>query len=159
MWVDSIVNPLYQFKTKRRNGSSSSSSGEVDVWLSVFSFLCFFLAHIQSNCFFCRCNASLLEEGRIMRNLQHDRVVKLLGVILEDGNYSLVMEYVHRGNMMKVLQKVSSELLHPLLLFSDDDWEGQDVTAICRGCSPFSFWFFSVLKDQQHPACSRDGRL
>lgn len=56
-----------------------------------------------------------------MRNLQHDRVVKLLGVILEDGNYSLVMEYVHRGNMMKVLQKVSSELLHPLLLFLDDD--------------------------------------
>lgn len=52
------------------------------------------------------CNASLLEEGRIMRSLQHDRVVKLLGVILEDGNYSLVMEYVHRGNMMKVLQKV-----------------------------------------------------
>lgn len=52
------------------------------------------------------CNASLLEEGRIMRKLQHDRVVKLLGVILEDGNYSLVMEYVHRGNMMKVLQKL-----------------------------------------------------
>ncbi|XP_065608087.1 receptor-interacting serine/threonine-protein kinase 1 isoform X1 [Cyrtonyx montezumae] len=53
-----------------------------------------------------RCNASLLEEGRIMRTLRHDRVVKLLGIILEDGNYSLVMEYVHRGNMMKVLQKL-----------------------------------------------------
>ncbi|NXP02880.1 RIPK1 kinase, partial [Thinocorus orbignyianus] len=51
-------------------------------------------------------NASLLEEGKIMRKLQHDRVVKLLGIILEDGNYSLVMEYVDRGNMMKVLQKV-----------------------------------------------------
>ncbi|NXC48599.1 RIPK1 kinase, partial [Penelope pileata] len=51
-------------------------------------------------------NASLLEEGRIMRKLQHDRVVKLLGVVLEDGNYSLVMEYVQRGNMMKVLQKL-----------------------------------------------------
>ncbi|NXK47843.1 RIPK1 kinase, partial [Chauna torquata] len=51
-------------------------------------------------------NASLLEEGRIMRKLQHDRVVKLLGIILEDGNYSLVMEYVDRGNMMKVLQKL-----------------------------------------------------
>ncbi|NXL88090.1 RIPK1 kinase, partial [Alectura lathami] len=50
-------------------------------------------------------NPSLLEEGRIMRKLQHDRVVKLLGVILEDGNYSLVMEYVDRGNMMKVLQQ------------------------------------------------------
>lgn len=53
-----------------------------------------------------------------MRRLQHDRVVKLLGVILEDGNYSLVMEYVDRGNMMKVLQNVSSQLLHPLGLVS-----------------------------------------
>ncbi|KFO99928.1 Receptor-interacting serine/threonine-protein kinase 1, partial [Calypte anna] len=55
-------------------------------------------------------NASLLEEGRIMQRLQHDRVVKLLGIILEDGNYSLVMEYVDRGNMMKVLQKLSLPL-------------------------------------------------
>ncbi|KFP76929.1 Receptor-interacting serine/threonine-protein kinase 1, partial [Acanthisitta chloris] len=55
-------------------------------------------------------NVSLLEEGRIMRRLQHDRVVKLLGIILEDGNYSLVMEYVDRGNMMKVLQKLSLPL-------------------------------------------------
>ncbi|NXE10436.1 RIPK1 kinase, partial [Lophotis ruficrista] len=55
-------------------------------------------------------NDSLLEEGRIMRRLQHDRVVKLLGIILEDGNYSLVMEYVDRGNMMKVLKKLSLPL-------------------------------------------------
>ncbi|NXH41614.1 RIPK1 kinase, partial [Dicaeum eximium] len=55
-------------------------------------------------------NVSLLEEGRIMRRLQHDRVVKLLGIILEDGNYSLVMEYVDRGNMMKVLQNLSLPL-------------------------------------------------
>ncbi|NXB82328.1 RIPK1 kinase, partial [Donacobius atricapilla] len=55
-------------------------------------------------------NVSLLEEGRIMRRLQHDRVVKLLGVILEDGNYSLVMEYVDRGNMMKVLRNLSLPL-------------------------------------------------
>ncbi|NXK64914.1 RIPK1 kinase, partial [Sylvietta virens] len=55
-------------------------------------------------------NASLLEEGRIMRRLQHDRVVKLLGVILEDGNYSLVTEYVDRGNMMKVLHRLSLPL-------------------------------------------------
>ncbi|KFQ22143.1 Receptor-interacting serine/threonine-protein kinase 1, partial [Merops nubicus] len=50
-------------------------------------------------------NNALLEEGRIMHRLQHKRLVKLLGIILEDGNYSLVMEYVERGNMMKVLQK------------------------------------------------------
>ncbi|KYO35487.1 receptor-interacting serine/threonine-protein kinase 1 [Alligator mississippiensis] len=49
-------------------------------------------------------NASLLEEGKIMRKLKHDRVVKLLGVILEDGNYSLVMEYVHRGSLMHMLK-------------------------------------------------------
>ncbi|XP_068788072.1 receptor-interacting serine/threonine-protein kinase 1 [Struthio camelus] len=55
-------------------------------------------------------NASLLEEGRIMHKLQHDRVVKLLGIILEDGNYSLVMEYVDRGNLMKALQKLSMPL-------------------------------------------------
>ncbi|XP_071409433.1 receptor-interacting serine/threonine-protein kinase 1 [Pithys albifrons albifrons] len=55
-------------------------------------------------------NTSLLEEGKIMHKLHHDRVVKLLGVILEDGNHSLVMEYVDRGNMMKVLQE------HPLPL-------------------------------------------
>ncbi|XP_029817267.1 receptor-interacting serine/threonine-protein kinase 1 [Manacus vitellinus] len=55
-------------------------------------------------------NVSLLEEGKIMRRLQHDRVVKLLGIILEDGNYSLVMEYVDRGNMMKVLQQLSLPL-------------------------------------------------
>ncbi|KFU92077.1 Receptor-interacting serine/threonine-protein kinase 1, partial [Chaetura pelagica] len=55
-------------------------------------------------------NASLLEEGKIMHRLQHNRVVKLLGILLEDGNYSLVMEYVDRGNMMKVLQKISLPL-------------------------------------------------
>ncbi|XP_060100147.1 receptor-interacting serine/threonine-protein kinase 1 isoform X2 [Heteronotia binoei] len=50
------------------------------------------------------CNKSLLEEGKIMQKLNHNRVVKLLGVILEDGNYSLVMEYVHKGNLMSVLK-------------------------------------------------------
>ncbi|XP_042321681.1 receptor-interacting serine/threonine-protein kinase 1 isoform X2 [Sceloporus undulatus] len=50
------------------------------------------------------CNTSLLEEGRIMQKLNHDRVVKLLGVVLEDGNYSLVMEYVRKGNLMSVLK-------------------------------------------------------
>lgn len=61
-----------------------------------------------------------------MRKLQHDRVVKLLGIVLEDGNYSLVMEYVDRGNMMKVLQKVSSELLHPLPLLRVDEMLERD---------------------------------
>ncbi|XP_054842018.1 receptor-interacting serine/threonine-protein kinase 1 isoform X2 [Eublepharis macularius] len=53
------------------------------------------------------CNTSLLEEGKIMQKLNHNRVVKLLGVILEDGNYSLVMEYVHKGNLMRVLKAIA----------------------------------------------------
>nr|XP_044992470.1 receptor-interacting serine/threonine-protein kinase 1 isoform X1 [Jaculus jaculus]XP_044992472.1 receptor-interacting serine/threonine-protein kinase 1 isoform X1 [Jaculus jaculus]XP_044992473.1 receptor-interacting serine/threonine-protein kinase 1 isoform X1 [Jaculus jaculus]XP_044992474.1 receptor-interacting serine/threonine-protein kinase 1 isoform X1 [Jaculus jaculus]XP_044992475.1 receptor-interacting serine/threonine-protein kinase 1 isoform X1 [Jaculus jaculus] len=39
-----------------------------------------------------------------MRRLQHCRVVKLLGVIIEDGNYALVMEFMEKGNLMHVLQ-------------------------------------------------------
>ncbi|XP_029799569.1 receptor-interacting serine/threonine-protein kinase 1 [Suricata suricatta] len=49
-------------------------------------------------------NESLLEEGRMMHRLRHSRVVKLLGVILEEGNYSLVMEYMEKGNLMHVLK-------------------------------------------------------
>lgn len=50
-----------------------------------------------------RYNESLLEEGKMMHRLRHQRVVKLLGVIIEEGNYSLVMEYMERGNLMRVL--------------------------------------------------------
>uniref|UniRef100_A0A8C3WDR1 Receptor-interacting serine/threonine-protein kinase 1 n=1 Tax=Catagonus wagneri TaxID=51154 RepID=A0A8C3WDR1_9CETA len=49
-------------------------------------------------------NESLLEEGRMMHRLRHSRVVKLLGVILEEGDYSLVMEYMARGDLMQVLK-------------------------------------------------------
>ncbi|KAJ8790616.1 hypothetical protein J1605_004589 [Eschrichtius robustus] len=47
---------------------------------------------------------ALLEEGRVMHRLRHSRVVKLLGVIMEDGNYSLVMEYLEKGDLMHVLK-------------------------------------------------------
>lgn len=47
---------------------------------------------------------SLLEEGRMMHRLRHDRVVKLLGIIIEEGNYALVMEYMTKGNLMRVLK-------------------------------------------------------
>lgn len=79
-----------------------------------------------------------------MRRLQHNRVVKLLGIILEDGNYSLVMEYVDRGNMMKVLQKVSSELLHPLPLLRVDKMLERDKMLLQspkNGVFSFSFSF------------------
>lgn len=39
-----------------------------------------------------------------MHKLTHHRVVKLLGVIMEEGNYSLVMEFMEKGNLMGVLK-------------------------------------------------------
>ncbi|ETE61238.1 Receptor-interacting serine/threonine-protein kinase 1, partial [Ophiophagus hannah] len=56
------------------------------------------------------CNTSLLEEGMIMHKLNHDRVVKLLGVILEDGNHSLVIEYLRKGDLMSVVKATSIPL-------------------------------------------------
>ncbi|XP_060769961.1 receptor-interacting serine/threonine-protein kinase 1 isoform X2 [Neoarius graeffei] len=50
---------------------------------------------------------SLLEEGSLMSKLKHERVVKLLGVILEDRDYSLVMELIPKGNLLAMLKKVS----------------------------------------------------
>ncbi|KAF6111116.1 receptor interacting serine/threonine kinase 1 [Phyllostomus discolor] len=49
-------------------------------------------------------NESLLEEGKMMHRLRHERVVKLLGIIMEEGNYCLVMEYMEKGNLMHVLK-------------------------------------------------------
>ncbi|CAB1326355.1 unnamed protein product [Coregonus sp. 'balchen'] len=49
---------------------------------------------------------SLLEEGSLMSRLNHERVVKLLGVILEDGDYSLVMELIPKGNLLAMLDRV-----------------------------------------------------
>ncbi|XP_061588358.1 receptor-interacting serine/threonine-protein kinase 1 [Cololabis saira] len=50
---------------------------------------------------------SLLEEGNIMASLNHERVVKLLGVIMEDRDCSLVMELLPRGNLLLMLERVS----------------------------------------------------
>ncbi|MXQ96928.1 hypothetical protein E5288_WYG014893 [Bos mutus] len=40
----------------------------------------------------------------MMHRLRHRRVVKLLGVIMEEGSYSLVMEYMEQGDLMRVLK-------------------------------------------------------
>ncbi|KAG5286728.1 hypothetical protein AALO_G00018120 [Alosa alosa] len=53
---------------------------------------------------------SLLDEGSLMKRLNHERVVKLLGVILEDGDYSLVMELIPKGNLLNMLEEVSVPL-------------------------------------------------
>ncbi|KAJ3594323.1 hypothetical protein NHX12_003630 [Muraenolepis orangiensis] len=49
---------------------------------------------------------SLMEEGTLMTRLCHERVVKLLGVIMEEQDYSLVMELIPKGNLQAMLQKV-----------------------------------------------------
>ncbi|XP_056276904.1 receptor-interacting serine/threonine-protein kinase 1 isoform X2 [Pseudoliparis swirei] len=49
---------------------------------------------------------SLLDEGKIMASLSHERVVKLLGVIIEDRDCSLVMELIPRGNLAVMLETV-----------------------------------------------------
>lgn len=43
-----------------------------------------------------------------MASLNHERVVKLLGVIMEDSDCSLVMELLPRGNLLVMLEMVSS---------------------------------------------------
>lgn len=55
-----------------------------------------------------RSQKSLLEEGNVMASLTHDRVVKLLGVIMEDRDCSLVMELIPRGNLSSLLETVSA---------------------------------------------------
>ncbi|KAI1902268.1 hypothetical protein AGOR_G00042950 [Albula goreensis] len=52
----------------------------------------------------------LIEEGNLMHKLKHDRIVKLLGVILEDGQCSLVMELIPKGNLLSMLETVSVPL-------------------------------------------------
>ena len=41
-----------------------------------------------------------------MTKLNHERVVKLLGVILDDGDYSLVLELIPKGNLQAMLDQV-----------------------------------------------------
>lgn len=43
-----------------------------------------------------------------MASLNHERVVKLLGVIMEDRDCSLVMELIPRGNLLVMLEAVSA---------------------------------------------------
>lgn len=42
-----------------------------------------------------------------MASLNHERVVRLLGVIMEDRDCSLVMELIPRGNLLVMLETVS----------------------------------------------------
>ncbi|XP_055509593.1 receptor-interacting serine/threonine-protein kinase 1 [Leucoraja erinacea] len=55
-------------------------------------------------------SGSLLDEGKMMHKLNHERVIKLIGIILEDGNYSLVMEFMVNGNLLQLLKSVTIPL-------------------------------------------------
>lgn len=55
-------------------------------------------------------NEVFLEEVKMMNRLRYSWVVKFLGVIIEEGNYFLVMEYMEKGNLMYVL-KVEMSIL------------------------------------------------
>lgn len=50
-----------------------------------------------------------------MASLNHERVVKLLGVIMEDKDCSLVMELLPRGNLLAMLETVSGCKLSNLI--------------------------------------------
>ncbi|KAM3929437.1 receptor-interacting serine/threonine-protein kinase 1 isoform 2-T2 [Leptodactylus fuscus] len=52
-------------------------------------------------------NNNLYEEGKKMYKLNHERIVKLIGIILEDCNYALVMEYMTKGNLLHVLKQIA----------------------------------------------------
>ncbi|XP_069814190.1 receptor-interacting serine/threonine-protein kinase 1 isoform X2 [Dendropsophus ebraccatus] len=43
----------------------------------------------------------------MMYKLNHERIVQLLGIIIEDGNYALVIEYMTKGNLLSVLKQVT----------------------------------------------------
>lgn len=78
------------------------ASCQADIW-----FLLFFTNTVLSR----ENKKSLLEEGNIMASLNHERVVKLLGVIMEERDCSLVMELLPRGNLSVMLETVSR--FHP----------------------------------------------
>ncbi|CAH1270015.1 MLKL [Branchiostoma lanceolatum] len=67
---------------------------------------------------------SVLEEAAIMQQIQAEHVVRLIGVCLEPANYILVMEYMPRGSLLKLL--LSNEPLSwpQLLQFSTDAARG-----------------------------------
>uniref|UniRef100_S4R701 Receptor-interacting serine/threonine-protein kinase 1 n=1 Tax=Petromyzon marinus TaxID=7757 RepID=S4R701_PETMA len=49
--------------------------------------------------------ASLKDEAKILRKLKNPCIVELFGVILQEDNYSLVLEYMCHGNLVDFLHK------------------------------------------------------
>lgn len=47
-----------------------------------------------------------LREARSLASLRHPHVVQFLGVCIEPGRYTLVTEFMPRGNVWQLLHKV-----------------------------------------------------
>ncbi|KAJ8395433.1 hypothetical protein AAFF_G00031670 [Aldrovandia affinis] len=58
-----------------------------------------------------RSRGRLLEEAAVLQKLGHSRIVKLLGVVLENRAYTLVMEYVPKGNLLAMLDNIADACL------------------------------------------------
>lgn len=96
-----VVSLSVIFRHSKQEAGFAPSFGQIE-WRDHF------LSPLYLFCtFFRESKKSLLEEGNIMASLKHERVVKLLGVIMEDKDCSLVMELLPRGNLLVMLQTVS----------------------------------------------------
>ncbi|XP_078607919.1 mixed lineage kinase domain-like protein [Branchiostoma floridae x Branchiostoma japonicum] len=56
---------------------------------------------------------NLQEEAHVMLQIQTENVVKLIGVCMDKGHYSIVMEYMPRGTLPHVLQTLDRQLSWP----------------------------------------------
>jgi mitogen-activated protein kinase kinase kinase 9 len=57
----------------------------------------------------------VLQEGKLFWLLKHQNIVGLLGVCLEEPNFSLVMEYARGGALNRALRYASGVFLNWLL--------------------------------------------
>lgn len=80
-----------------------------------------------------------------MHRLRHQRVVKLLGVVIEEGNYSLVMEYMERGNLMRVL---TTEVLTAC---GEALWRSVQAQRLgcCLSVTVIAWWCFQLVAVKQ----------
>ncbi|CAD5229409.1 unnamed protein product [Bursaphelenchus okinawaensis] len=57
-----------------------------------------------------------LAEAAIMKNLQHENLVQLLGVCTSEAPFYIITEYMNRGNLLDYLRKSDRSLLPPTIL-------------------------------------------
>ncbi|CAD5234386.1 unnamed protein product [Bursaphelenchus xylophilus] len=57
-----------------------------------------------------------LAEAAIMKNLQHENLVQLLGVCTSEAPFYIITEYMNRGNLLDYLRKTDRKTLPPTIL-------------------------------------------